>query len=35
MDERLPESEAAVAKKLVSIRKQADDVLRRPPSNPP
>lgn len=33
MGERQPESEAAIAKKLVSIRKQADDVLRRPPSS--
>lgn len=35
MDERLPEAEAALAKKLVSIRKQADEDLRKPPSNPP
>lgn len=35
MDERLHESEAAIAKRLVSIRTRADDALRRPPSNPP
>ena len=34
MDERLPESEDAIASRLVSIRKRADDVLRRPPSRP-
>lgn len=35
MDQRLPESEDAIARRLVSIRKRADDVLRRPPSSPP
>jgi hypothetical protein len=34
LDERLPESEAAIAKRLVSIRKRADDALLRPSAPP-